>query len=113
MSVFEMTHVTEHDEIFFRIVDEASGFGNRDTGRQLRTKLQNIMTQFPNSRVVVDFADVALVSASFADEFIAKLVIQLGHFSFFNRVTVSNASRFIRQTLDNVIRQRSESERFT
>lgn len=113
MSAFEMTHITEDDTVAFRVVEEASGFGNRDTGRQLRTKLQNIMTQFPNSRVEIDFADVALVSASFADEFVAKLVVELGHFSFFNRMAVTNANQFIGQTLDNVIRQRSEFERAT
>ena len=113
MSAFEMSHVTDDDKVVFRVIDEASGFGNRDTGRQLRTKLQNIMTQFPSSRVEIDFADVALISASFADEFIAKLVVELGHFSFFNRMAVSNANQFISQTLDNVIRQRSEFERLT
>ena len=67
-----------------------------------------IVTQFPRSRVKVDFDSVALVSASFADEFIAKLVVELGNFSFFTRISVVNANGFISQTLDNVIRQRSQ-----
>lgn len=108
MVAFEMSHLDSDDEIVFRVTDEASGFGNRETGRQLRTKLQNVMTQFPRSRVKVDFENVALVSASFADEFIAKLVVELGNFSFFTRITVVNANGLISQTLDNVIRQRSQ-----
>ena len=108
MAAFEMSHLDSDNEIAFRVVDEASGFGNRETGRQLRTKLQNVMTQFPRSRVKVDFDSVALVSASFADEFIAKLVVELGNFSFFTRISVVNANGFISQTLDNVIRQRSQ-----
>ena len=106
-TTFELSHMNADDEIVFRVSEEASGFGNRDTGRQLRLKLQNIMTQFPESRVRIDFSQVALVSASFADEFIAKLVLELGHFSFFARIGVTNANGFISQTLDNVIRQRS------
>ena len=108
VAAFEMSHLGDHDEILFRVAAEASGFGNRETGHQLRIKLQNLMQQFPGSRVQVDFDDVGLVSASFADEFIAKLVVDMGHFSFFARIVVSNANSFISQTLDNVIRQRSQ-----
>jgi hypothetical protein len=107
-SEFEMSHLDETNEVVFRVADEATGFGNRQTGRQLRTKLRNLMRQFPDARVRVDFADVALVSASFADEFVAKLVIEMGHFSFFARVSIANTNRLISRTLDNVIRQRSE-----
>lgn len=107
-SEFEMSHLDERDEIVFRVAHEATGFGNRHTGRQLRTKLQNLMRQFPEARVRVDFADVALASASFADEFIAKLVVDMGHFSFFARVSIANTNRLISQTLDNVIKQRSQ-----
>ncbi len=108
LSEFEMSHVDESNEIVFRVADEATGFGNRQTGRQLRTKLQNLMRQFQEARVKVDFAGVALVSASFADEFIAKLVVEMGHFSFFARVSIANTNRLISQTLDNVIKQRSQ-----
>ena len=104
------TLLGDHDEILFRVAAEASGFGNRETGRQVRIKLQNLMLQFPGSRVQVDFDDVGLVSASFADEFIAKLVVDMGHFSFFARIVVNNANSFISQTLDNVIRQRSQPD---
>lgn len=105
---FEVSHLGDANEIAFRVAAEASGFGNRETGRQLRTKLQNLMEQFPESRVEVDFDDIGLISASFADEFIAKLVVEMGNFSFFTRITVTNTNGFISQTLDNVIRQRSQ-----
>ena len=107
---FEMSHLDASNEVVFRVADEATGFGNRQTGRQLRTKLQNLMMQFQNARVKVDFADVPLVSASFADEFVAKLVVEMGHFSFFARVSIANTNRLISQTLDNVIKQRSQPE---
>lgn len=103
-----MSHLSDDDEIVFRVADEATGFGNRQTGRELNMKLQNLMTQFCGSRVRVDFSDVSLISASFADEFIAKLVVELGHFSFFSRVVITNTNRLIGQTLDNVIKQRSQ-----
>ncbi|WP_419552554.1 ATP-binding protein [Candidatus Poriferisodalis sp.] len=106
---FEMTHLSEDDQIEFAVAQEASGFGNRATGRQLRLKLRNLMDQFRDSKAQVDFADVGLISASFADEFIAKLVVEMGHFSFFSRVSLKNANPFVVRTLDNVISQRSQA----
>ena len=108
MAEFEMSHLSDDDEIVFRVADEATGFGNRQTGRELNMKLQNLMTQFHGVQVRVDFSGVTLVSASFADEFIAKLVIEMGHFSFFSRIVIRNTNRLIRHTLDNVIKQRSQ-----
>ena len=113
LAEFEMTHLTDDDRIEFAVVREASGFGNRDTGRQMRLKLHNLLEQFRDSRALVDFADVAVISASFADEFIAKLVVEMGHLSFFSRVGFENANPFIVQTLDNVIRQRSQAPHIT
>ena len=107
--VFENSHLSDDDRIEFVVAKEASGFGNRDTGRQLRQKLQNMMNNLQGSRARIDFADVGLVSASFADEFIAKLIVEIGHFSFFSRVEIINANPFIAQTLDNVISQRSSA----
>jgi len=107
---FEVSHLDVSNEVVFRVADEATGFGNRRTGSQLRTKLQNLMVQFQDARVKVDFGGVPLVSASFADEFIAKLVVEMGHFSFFARVSIANTNRLISQTLDNVIKQRSQPE---
>lgn len=107
---FEMSHLDDANEVVFRVSEEATGFGNRETGRQLRLKLQNLMTQFKEARVRIDFADIPLVSASFVDEFIAKLVVEMGHFSFFARVTITNTNRLITQTLDKVIEQRSQHD---
>ncbi len=106
---FEMTYLNDADQVEFVVAHEASGFGNRGTGRQLRLKLQNLMEQFKDSRALIDFADVGLISASFADEFIAKLVVEMGHLSFFSRVSFKNASPFVVRTLDNVIGQRSQT----
>lgn len=110
---FEMTYLNDDDQVEFVVAQEASGFGNRGTGRQLRLKLQNLMEQFKDSRAQIDFADVGLISASFADEFIAKLVVEMGHLSFFSRVSFKNANPFVVRTLDNVISQRSQAPHIT
>ncbi|KAA3638335.1 MAG: DUF4325 domain-containing protein [Armatimonadetes bacterium] len=102
---FEMEYLGDHG-IEFTLGAEATNFGNRSTGERLRFKLRNIMAQHPDEPVIVDFQGVDLMSASFADEFIAKLVKELGYVAFFGRFRFRHLSEFSAQTLDTVIGQR-------
>jgi hypothetical protein len=104
-STFEFTHVTQ-DGILFRIVDESTGFGNRGSGLELATKLQNIMIEFPDERVVVDFEGVEVASASFLDEFLAKTIGIQGVTAFFSRYQFRNMNELVSRTADAVISQR-------
>lgn len=92
--------------IHFRVASEASNFGNRSTGRLLRLKVGNIITTMPDEPLMLDFTGVELASASFCDEFVAKLVLELGPVSFFSRVHMTGYTPLIRRTLDHVIAQR-------
>lgn len=107
MGAFEMTNLDDDLNIVFAVAEETTGFGNRASGEQLRQKLVNLMTEYPGAKVSVDFDEVSLVTASFADEFLGKLVVQLGMFTFFERVSIANATEFIKQTLNEVTNQRA------
>src|SRR5690606_21784323 len=102
---FEPQYVTDHG-VRFVVAMEASNFGNRHTGERLRNKLSNLATLHEDEPVIVDFDGIDLMSASFADEFIAKLVKQHGHVRFFGRFRFLNLSEFAATTLDQVIAQR-------
>lgn len=102
---FELEYVGEQG-IEFHVAEHASNFGNRETGARLRNKLLNVMTEFSDQPVVIDFDGIDLVSASFADEFVAKLVREMGPMRFFGRVKLRNVTGFISDTLDRVIAQR-------
>lgn len=102
---FELGYLEEAG-IEFRLVEEATNFGNRQTGQSLRNKLANLMNMFPGEAIAIDFDGVEIVSASFADEFIAKLVADMGSVRFFGRVRLRNMNEFISDTLDRVIEQR-------
>ncbi|MEM9563836.1 MAG: DUF4325 domain-containing protein [Actinomycetota bacterium] len=104
-STFEFTHVSE-DGIVFRLFDEATGFGNRGSGEELANKLRNIMQEFPDERVVLDFESVDVASASFLDEFLAKMIKTDGVTAFFSRFILKNMNDFVRRTADAVIAQR-------
>ena len=67
---FEPLHELEMDylqdggsEILMRVADEASGFGNRASARPVRTKLRNLLIQFPTEQLVLDFDGATLISA--------------------------------------------------
>ena len=101
-----MSHYLTGDGILFVVSSEASNFGNRSTGEKLRRKLQNVAELHPDEPVIIDFEGVDLLSASFADEFIAKLVRNLGVIQFFGRYRFKGLSRFATATVDQVIAQR-------
>lgn len=105
VSSIETSHVVGND-IVFRVIDEASGFGNRASGREAANKLANLMTEMPRERISVDFAGVDLISASFADEFLAKLIKRYGVGTFLARVSLANMSSLVSRTINAVIAQR-------
>lgn len=110
MGAFEMSHLDDDLNIVFMVAEEADGFGNRASGEQLRRKLTNLMVEHSEARVLVDFEGVPLVTASFADEFLAKTAVQMGLFNFFDRIHVKNATAFIKQTLNEVTNQRASNQ---
>ena len=61
--------------VTFSFIDYGENLGTRPLGRQVREKLMPLLEQ--NERVVLDFTGVDVVSNSFADECIAKLLLTM------------------------------------
>lgn len=59
----------------FKFIEYGTDFGTRDMGQKLRQKLLPLI--YGNERVILDFTGVNVVSNSFADECIAKLLIEM------------------------------------
>lgn len=59
----------------FKFLDYGTDFGTRDMGQKLRQKLLELINS--GEKVVLDFTGVNVVSNSFADECIAKLLIEM------------------------------------
>ena len=110
MSDLEMRYVADDGSgVTVTLLEESTGFGNRASARPIRMKLHNLMTQYPTDTLTIDFAGVTLISASFADELIARLVKEMGPTRFFSRVRLVNLSELARRTIDAVIAQRVHS----
>lgn len=59
----------------FRFIEYGTDFGTRDMGQKLREKLLPLIKD--NEKVVLDFSGVNVVSNSFADECLAKLLLDM------------------------------------
>ena len=59
----------------FKFIDYGTDFGSTDMGQKLRQKLLPLIKG--DERVVLDFTGVNVVSNSFADECIAKLLLEM------------------------------------
>ena len=59
----------------FKFRDDGTDFGTRDMGQKLRQKLLPLIKG--DKKVILDFTGVNVVSNSFADECIAKLLLEM------------------------------------
>ena len=59
----------------FKFIEYGTDFGTSDMGQKLRQKLSALISA--GDKVVLDFTGVNVVSNSFADECIAKLLLEM------------------------------------
>lgn len=59
----------------FKFIDYGTDFGTRDMGQKLRQKLLALINC--GEKIILDFTGVNVVSNSFADECIAKLLLEM------------------------------------
>lgn len=63
------------DRVEFKFIEYGTDFGTRDMGQKLRQKLLALINN--GEKVILDFTGVNVVSNSFADECIAKLLLEM------------------------------------
>lgn len=98
------------DILVFQLSQEATSFGSRLAGEPVRTKLHNLIHMNPGRRVVIDMADVPLVSSSFADEVFGKLFVALGPLLFTQALEFRQISETVRSLVDKAILQRMSAQ---
>lgn len=93
--------------LIFTLSEESNGYGTRIAGERVRNKVINhFLRTDPPSRVLIDFAGVSMISSSFADEFIGKLLVQWGFCRFINTVQLCNLSPTIEMIINRSVSQR-------
>lgn len=93
-------------DIHFKLKEETTSFGSRVSGKPIQTKLLNLLKMSDTSIICVDFAEVPLLSSSFADEAIGKLFLSIGPIKFMQRVRLHNMTGTVEGLVNKAIAQR-------
>lgn len=84
-------------------------FGSRQSGIEARRYISNLLRSDEGVRLEVDFADVFVISSSFADEVFGKLFVEMGPLRYMRRMSLLNVSPTIEGLIDRAITLRSQT----
>ena len=91
--------------LHFKISEIAEGTGTRESAMRVKNQLLNSI-KATKKGALIDFEGVNVVSSSFIDELLAKLVIEMGLFQFNQRISLKNMSPLLQKTLQKSVIQR-------
>lgn len=94
-----------HGEIIYDLKNKANGYGTRQSGERVRNDILNIW-EYSKKTIAIDFEGIAVISSSFADELVGKLVIEFGFFGFNNIIRLKNMNTLIQSILQRSVSQR-------
>lgn len=109
--VFDFTNLyaenLENDagELVFKISELAEGTGTRESAQRLKNEIINLM-KTNKQTAILDFSNIDVVTSSFIDELVAKLLVDLGLFQFNRYIKLANMSNTLQQTLQKSVIQR-------
>ena len=90
--------------VTFTFRDFGQNLGTRPLGKRVREQLLPLIEQ--NERVVLDFTGVDVVSNSFADECIAKLLLEMPLSELKNRTTFRGLNSIASESVLTALRRR-------
>ena len=95
----------EQGNIIYKIKEHAEGTGTRESAIRVKNEIFNILQVKPKI-IILDFEGVAVISSSFADELIAKLLLELGLFQFNNIIRLKGLDNSQQNILQRSVIQR-------
>lgn len=99
----------DRGEIFYKIAEQAEGTGTRDSAKRIKNDILNLYTQ-SKKIIVLDFDETSITSSSFADELIAKLILEIGLFQFNAIFRLKNMNSQMQTVLQRSVIQRIVTE---
>ncbi len=92
-------------EIIYKLADVGSGTGTRESGLLMKTEVLNIYKS-SNSRIVIDFDGVGIVSSSFIDEFIGKLIDEIGFYQYQSIFQLVHMNKAVQPIFEAALKKR-------
>jgi STAS-like domain of unknown function (DUF4325) len=91
--------------IIIDLVNKESGFGTRKSGEKIRNEIINLYKQ-TSKTITIDFDGIKIISSSFADELIGKLVSEFGFYGFNNLIKLRNMNSDVQSIVQRSVAQR-------
>jgi anti-anti-sigma regulatory factor len=92
-------------EIIYKIADGGSGTGTRESGLRMKNELLNIYNA-NKTKIFIDFAKVSIISSSFADELIGKMIDEIGFYQFQSIFQIVNMNKSIQLIFEAALKKR-------
>lgn len=93
-------------ENILKLKESGSALGLRELAKQLGENIRKSISE--NKNIVLDFDKVDSISSSFADELIAKIMVEVGLENFINHVKIKNTNNFIKTMINTSIAERMQ-----
>lgn len=100
----------ESDCLLLRMREEATGFGTRKSGAQIRNKILNLLKAKSGFPIIIDWEGVPVISSSFADELMGKIFMEMGAMTFSALMKNKNMEALVKNLLDKAVAQRLTQE---
>jgi hypothetical protein len=95
----------EFDRVVYKISEQSSGTGTRQSGSRIRNEIMNIY-KTAKKPVILDFDCISIIASSFADELVGKLVQELGLFQFQAAFPMKNMNEIVQAIVQRSVSQR-------
>lgn len=105
----ERRHEGGEGKLKVQATDLCQTFGSRQSGAEARRYIKNLLGTEEDSSVEVDFANVFVVSSSFADEVFGKLFVEMGPLRYMRRVSLVNVVPAVEGLIDRAITLRAQT----
>jgi len=92
----------EHE---IKVQEVAHGTGTRRSGERVRNFVLNVFSEGAR-KVNLDFLGIGMISSSFADELVGKLVAHFGFSLFCQKVMLKNLNPTLQTLIDHSVKQR-------
>lgn len=95
--------------LIYKISENAKDCGTRQSGKALRNDIINILKR-TKSPIAIDFSNIMIVSSSFIDELIAKMIIKLGYVQFNQYISLENMNEELTHLCNRAVAMRTQQE---
>ena len=87
--------IQDDDSVLYDVYSNCRGTATRESGFELRNDVLNTIKRM-KSGITLDFSAVQTVSSSFIDEFISKMIVELGFVEFNQLIKIKDMNETVR-----------------